>query len=45
MKAKFLSKEWERLIGEDASRIEIKRGNTDWLLELLGWKKDARRSK
>lgn len=42
MRAKFLSKEWEKLVEEGLPKIEIKKGDVNWLLELLGWKKDVK---
>ncbi len=44
MKTKTLSKEWEKLIGEQLPKIEIKKGDADWVFELLGWKKHAGRT-
>ena len=41
MKAKLLSKEWESLFKEGMPKIEVKKGDVKWLLELLGWKKDV----
>jgi hypothetical protein len=41
MKQKFLSKEWEKLIKKGLPKTEVKEGDVDWLLELLGWKKDV----
>ncbi len=45
MKAKLLSKEWEKLIEEDLPKIELKKGDVSWILELLGWGKDVKRGK
>ena len=45
MKAKFLSKEWEKLIEKGLPQVEVKKGDVDWLLRLLGWKKDAEHRK
>ncbi len=44
MKVKYLSKEWETLIGKDLPKIEVKMGDLDWILQLLGWKKEYQRS-
>jgi len=41
MAKKILSKEWEKLIGKNPPKVEVKKGDVKWLLELLGWKKDV----
>lgn len=40
MKPRFLSKEWQKIAEKGMPQIEIKKGDTNWLLELLGWKKE-----
>ena len=42
MKNRTLSKEWEKLIGEDLPKIKMGTGDVNWIFDLLGWKKDAR---
>ena len=44
MKNKILSKEWGKLIGEDLPKLKMPAGDINWVFDLLGWKKDARRT-
>lgn len=42
MKARLLSTGWEKLIDMKLPKIEVSRGDANWVFELLGWKKDAK---
>jgi len=44
MKNKTISMGWEKLIGEDLPKIKMASSDINWIFDLLGWKKDARRS-
>lgn len=43
-KNKNLTNNWEKIIGENLPKIKVASKNVDWVFELLGWKKDARRN-
>ena len=45
MKKKTTSKEWNEFFKKLNSGKEARLGDTDWLIEVLGWKKDAGRRK
>ena len=45
MKAKFLPKEWKKLVKGGLPKVEVREGDVGWLLELLGWKKDVKHKK
>ncbi len=41
MKGKLLAREWDKLFEETLPEREFKRGDSNWILSLFGWKKDA----
>lgn len=42
MKNNTISKDWEKLIGKNSSKVESSDIDIKWVFELLGWEKNVR---